>query len=270
MKKIYLILILCIFLLSGCAKAEYQMDIKANKNMNIGILLLGKEEFALKNSEVIEQNGYSIIEYQKDGYKGYKISKRILNIDNVSESNREVIYDLLSFNEPDSDLNNIFRVESGFLNNSYSAVFKISDEKYIKDKLIEYKKGDSEKNTEIKFVLNLPSKSDQNNADDITNDGRTLIWNISNTDEKIEFAFTIHNFAYYIVFFAGIIIALVIIIEIILSVFRYKSGTVGFGFKKRAKNSEGGKYFNKLEDNKQTSIVSDGEENDNSKMGMFG
>ena len=123
MKKIYLILILCIFLLSGCAKAEYQMDIKANKNMNIGILLLGKEEFALKNSEVIEQNGYSIIEYQKDGYKGYKISKRILNIDNVSESNREVIYDLLSFNEPDSDLNNIFRVESGFLNNSYSAVF---------------------------------------------------------------------------------------------------------------------------------------------------
>lgn len=219
------------------------MDIKSNKNMDIGIILLGKEDFTLKNTDIIEQNGYSIIEYSKDGYKGYKISKRILNIDSVSKKNK-VTYDLLSFNKADDDLNDIFTFKTSFFNNTYKADFVIPDEDYLRSNIINLESlgGTVE---ELKFVLNTPTKCDNNNADEVLNNGKTLIWNLNSIDKNIRFSFTIHNFAYYVVFVAVAVILLVIIAEFLLSITKYLSTTVKFNFKRKSNDDK--KFFKKEE-----------------------
>ena len=123
MKKLFSILgmVLAAFLLTGCVKFKYDMKIGVFKNVNISLLyafdksIFGDTEL-MDDEEIyqIEDHGFKVEEYKDGNYEGFKITKKIGNIDKVSSS-KDTSYSLSGFLEDDSDNPILFKVEKGFL-----------------------------------------------------------------------------------------------------------------------------------------------------------
>lgn len=136
-KKLKLIVVLLmVFLLTGCVRFNATMDIKMDKSMDYTIIyavdktLLEDEDSSLLTSDQmkeIEKQGFNIEEYTKDNFEGYKISKTIKNIDEVSTED-EGEYDLSGITEEGAEKKYIFQVKKGLLKNKYIAKFKFSSD----------------------------------------------------------------------------------------------------------------------------------------------
>lgn len=134
MKRI-IMLVMMLLTLTGCVKFEVSMDIKKDKSMTLGIiqaidnsLMEGSENTTtiLEEDEkkALEKAGYKVEPYSEDNMTGYKITKEIKNIDEVS-TEKEITADL-STSELD-DTAYIFTVKKGIFKNTYKAVLKSSD-----------------------------------------------------------------------------------------------------------------------------------------------
>ena len=69
---------------------------------------------------------------------------------------------------------------------------------------------------DMKFNVTLPYKAISSNATSTENDGKTLVWNLVNTQDDIEFTFELYNMnnIYLTVGLAVILIILIIVIII--------------------------------------------------------
>lgn len=129
MKKIqrlitlFIIIIMC----SSCAKDETIMTINKDKSLNIEVNLgypVGSTPLfdisELKNKAGLL--GYSIDSYHDDKFSGYKLSKKISNINDVS-TNENIKLNLADIVTGNIDDSKIFRIEKGFFKNTYYANF---------------------------------------------------------------------------------------------------------------------------------------------------
>lgn len=136
MKKIkrIIILILLTLTITGCVKMEISMDINKDKSMNLGIiqavdksLLEGADSSSLMDEEEIkklEDEGFKVEEYTESNMTGYKITKEVKNIDEISTEN-DITADLGTSALADSEY--MFTVKKGLFKNTYKAVLKNSD-----------------------------------------------------------------------------------------------------------------------------------------------
>lgn len=127
-KKIFLLLFIFLFSLTGCVKYNGVMEIKKDKSMNITFSygldtsVFGSQELVSQDDKIKYRDmGYVVSDYIDGDYQGITISKHIKNIDSVS-SNSDVNYSLSNI------LNNtnnsyIFKVKKGFFKNTYFAKF---------------------------------------------------------------------------------------------------------------------------------------------------
>ena len=261
MKKIKYIILLCtsVFLLSGCVKFNANMDIKKNKSMNFSIIyainssMLDDQELLTdEDKKNLEKQGFIIDDYNEDNMKGFKITKKIKNIDYIS-SKDDIEYSLSGISNDTSEKNYMFKVEKGFFKNTYTANFKfdtsdsgLSDDlqdpslDYDYDLDNPYEEFDQSINDDTDFLdtndsdidftelmgdidlsfnVTLPYKAISNNASKTENNNKSLSWNLSSDKaENIEFKFELYNMTnIYICIGIGIlIIGAVVAITIII------------------------------------------------------
>ena len=140
MKKI-ISMIIILLTLTGCVKMEVNMEIRKDKSMTLGIIQAANESLINQGTadlldeeekKEFQESGYKIEDYKEKEMIGYKITKDIKNIDEVS-TEEEVTSDLGLDNLKDN--NYIFTVKKGLFKNTYKATLKNSDTDKINDSL---------------------------------------------------------------------------------------------------------------------------------------
>ena len=235
MRKIKSLLMLCAvsFLLTGCVKFNANMDIKKDKSMDYTIIyafdtsMFGDQSTLSDDDKTkLNESGFEVQEYNEDKWKGFTITKKIANIDEVSSVSEEVSYSLSDLlNENNMENSNIFKVKKGFFKNVYKAKLKFSsgdsslssDEEENDAEIEEYddETYDNEENNEaidneetdlsdqlssitnsmdLSYNVKLPYAAISNNANQVSDDKMSLSWSFtSNKVSYAEFEFPIYN-----------------------------------------------------------------------------
>ena len=269
MKKIrnLVMLLIVTLLLTGCVKYNVNMDIKKDKSMEFKIVyaldtsVLGeKATFTKDDLNKMKDQGFEVEEYTDGSMKGFTLTKKIKNIDDVSSTD-DIKYSLSGITNNDST--KLFKVKKGLLKNKYTAKFSFdSSESGIKnsstfnneennsnDETIVDPENNSEiTNTEesddldltdsdedyskmmssmdLSFTVTLPYKALSNNATSVNNDGKELVWNLASTNQKsIEFEFELDRFSIMpIIIVIGCVIGGLFVIALIVTVIMAISG----------------------------------------------
>ncbi len=167
MKKLKYVLLLCLFAIvtTGCVKFKASMDIKKDKSMDFSIIyafdksLMG-DSSSLKEEdfEDLKKEGYTVEKYSEGSYEGFKIIKKINNIDEVS-TDKDVEFNLSGMMEENEDNKYMFKVVKDGDKSTYYAKFKFESNTNGLSGNDDYK---VEENEEISF------EDDQNLPDETT------------------------------------------------------------------------------------------------------
>ena len=239
--KFTILLILLVISLTGCVKFNSTMEIKKDKSMDYKIIyafdksLFGDQEILTNDDKKeLENKGFTVSNYVDGNMKGFKVSKNIKNIDDVSSTN-DATYDLSGLLDSNKSESKVFKVKKGFLKNTYTASFKfdssdsdlnnstsndttidndftIDDNNTTTDSDFDFSNINT--NMDLSFNVKLPYKAISSNATTKKNDDKELSWNLSSTGEdKIEFSFALYNMTN--IYICGGVIVLLIIIVIV-------------------------------------------------------
>lgn len=239
--KFTILLILLVISLTGCVKFNSTMEIKKDKSMDYKIIyafdksLFGDQEILTSDDKKeLENKGFTVSNYVDGNMKGFKVSKNIKNIDDVSSTN-DATYDLSGLLDSNKSESKVFKVKKGFLKNTYTASFKFDssdsdlNNSTSNDTTIDNDFTTDDNNTttdsdfnfsnintnmDLSFNVKLPYKAISSNATTKKNDDKELSWNLSSTGEdKIEFSFALYNMTN--IYICGGVIVLLIIIVIV-------------------------------------------------------
>lgn len=237
--KFTILLILLVISLTGCVKFNSTMEIKKDKSMDYKIIyafdksLFGDQEILTSDDKKeLENKGFTVSNYVDGNMKGFKVSKNIKNIDDVSSTN-DATYDLSGLLDSNKSESKVFKVKKGFLKNTYTASFKFDsadsdlNNSTSNDTTIDNDFTTDDNNTttdsdfnfsnintnmDLSFNVKLPYKAISSNATTKKNDDKELSWNLSSTGEdKIEFSFALYNMT-NIYICSGVIVLLIIIV----------------------------------------------------------
>ena len=243
MKKLKAVsLCIMVLMLCGCSmKYEYNMSIKSDKSMDFSIIsamdnelidgMLSMEtdkesytdeerwqmleESMEDEEEKPEDYGFTVSKYEEGEFKGYKYSKKIANIDDISG-------ETANFNLND------------FANISESVIFVKDGEKYKANFVMSNEEQSSSTQgydigIDMMFTVTLPNKPISHNATSVSDDGKTLTWNLLDSDsQNIEFEFSLNknNMLMYILIGAGALLLIVVVVVIISSKGKKNKNTV--------------------------------------------
>lgn len=231
MKKI---LSLCsvILVLCGCGmKAEYNMNIKSDKSMDFAVIIAYDDELIdamismdESKEEYTEEEGWQMLEdsmesenspenygftkerYNEGEYHGFKYVKTISNIDNISSEQAN-----FKLEEFEKISESILFVKSG---NKYKANFELSSEEQ------ENNSQGADIGIEMIFTVTLPREPISHNAATVSEDGKTLTWNLTEKGvQNIEFEF---SFTDNTMLYIGVAASLVLVVTIV-SIIIYKN-----------------------------------------------
>ena len=222
-KKIKLsLLTLLIVIFAGCSmKAEYRMEIRQDKSMDFSVIMamddqliegmlsiegMGDSNSGLENpsadasKEYTEEEKWAFIDeamsesaeegektpeevgfrkekYEQDGFKGYRYIKSIKSIDDISGDTAN--FDLEQFEKLNDS---VLFAKNG---NKYKASFELTNENS------ESAEGmNADVMFDIRFVVALPSTPTSHNATSVSEDGKTLTWDLlEEKSKKVEFEF---------------------------------------------------------------------------------
>lgn len=258
-------IILCALLITGCElKYEGQVEITSDGKMDMSIImaydrelistliymeenddLLGSEDeddmsdipeasitkirTYLEENKPEEQDGVEVSRYERNGYYGYQMTYEINNIDDVSSKEKVDSSLFEDFNIQDTENTNN--------NNEKKIMFQKEDDTYYAN----YKLSDTSNssngmeanlsmiNLSLKYTVTLPTKPIEHNADTISEDGKTLTWNISSLNEdrdSIKYSFKLKDVVVgaktdglnteMIMLIAGIVIIVIIIVVVLI------------------------------------------------------
>lgn len=242
MKKIKYLLLLCLgaICLTGCVKFNANMDIKKDKSMDFSIILafdksLLGESGGIKEEDLadIKKQGFTATKYSEGKYEGFKITKKIKNIDEVSSEN-DVIYDLSGMMNQEDTGSYIFKVVKGEEKNTYTAKIKFNsknDELNNMDNELDIMDDEPEEtpdanddftitsndfsitsedesnilgnnfdlsnmmtDMDLSFHVTLPNSAISSNATTKENNDKNLTWKLSGEGEEfVEFSFDLEN-----------------------------------------------------------------------------
>ena len=142
-----LILLVVLAMTSGCIKVETGMKISLTKDVESFYVMammdqmMGQEGASTDsfkgNSKKLEEEGYKVSDYKEDGYTGIKATKSLGNLDDLSYEGEVRVVNLDKVDENTK----YFKVEKGFLKNTYTAKFTTSVNNDIMNELENQQKG---------------------------------------------------------------------------------------------------------------------------------
>ncbi len=175
------------------------------------------ETISKQDRQAYEKKGYKVERYSKDDYKGYRFTKSFKNIEDIRLED-------INFNV-ETDINEAVAETEGTIANTKESSLDLKASIFTKDGL-NYKAsiprettGDSSSLNsyfDMQLVVTLPNEVINHNADKVSNDGKTLSWNLVSNDGNMEFEFSlISKYVIYAVIGAIVLLLLIIIILII-------------------------------------------------------
>ena len=177
------------------------------------------EEGTLKE---LEEKGYTVTQNVTSNKMEVNISKTYSNIEDVS-SNEDVNFNFEDGNEK------FFKIEKGFLEDKYTFhMVNNSQDNSIDNSGLNFDTESIDPSIltsmiDISVEMTLPKESISNNATSVSNDKKTLTWNlVANENKDILVTFALPNSNKNLIIYGGIGIA-VLLILIILIVFISKS-----------------------------------------------
>lgn len=243
--KLFIIALSLMLLVSGCSNVNTTMKINKDKSMNLSYIIsldknyLGNKTFndlfSSKSINNLENNGYSVTDYEDDNNFGYKISTNVKDIDTISSS-EDLKINLLSllYSNVQDELY-IFKRTDGVLKNQYEANFSIDLSEALQENPNILTNMVTTPVLSYSFSLELPSEVITSNATSISADKKTLTWqfdNIYNNHSNITFTFEAYNKPMLYMLYVGIGLLGLIILSTIVRTLMWISDT----FKKIKKN----------------------------------
>lgn len=238
-KKVKLLLVLMVMiLLTGCAKVNTTMDI-TTKDVKLTIILACKEAFKDQLKLTDEQidnyakQKYFVEDYNENGYVGYKITKSLGKLSSLKGAKKYAIISMQKYIMAEKDASKqMFNSILGV----YSARFSFSDDlssfSGTNNENSSEEQKELLKNIEYKFTVTLPSRVLSTNATEVSEDKKTLTWDLSK-EQEVKFTFT----PYLTI---AIVIGSIILLLVIYSIFAtWIDGLRGKtrGFKSKVKSS---------------------------------
>lgn len=246
--KQLVVVLMAVLLVSGCKmKAEYNMAIKKDKSMDLSViigmddellnLMLASEEnngdFTGSNANYTDEQKWAYLDkslemddlkgdkdedvtidkYTEDGFKGYKVVFKVKNIDEISGSKgSDTINDLSNIDDKELFVKN---------GNKYSLKFTIDDMKEVTEQAesssTEGLNMDMSSIFDLKFVISLPDKPIKHNATSVSDDGKTLTWDLMKQgDTPIEVEFELAGKSNTLFLYIGIGVAVLIVVIILV------------------------------------------------------
>ena len=257
-------IILCALLITGCElKYEGQVEITSDGKMDMSIVmaydrelistliymeenddLLGSEDeddmsdipeasitkirTYLEENKPEEQDGVEISRYERNGYYGYQMTYEINNIDDVSSKEKvdNSLFGDFNIQENTNNNNNEKKMMFQKEDDTYYANYKLND---TSDSSNGMSANLSRINLSLKYTVTLPTKPIEHNADTVSEDGKTLTWNISSLNEdrdSIKYSFKLKDVVVgaktdglnteMIMLIAGIVIIVIIIVVVLI------------------------------------------------------
>ena len=213
-------MVLCI---TGCSSFDMNMSIKNNREMDYSIKVLSKGNYNFEDKVTELKNklgdSYEVSLYNENGYSsGISISKHYSDIDYISLGERSEEYNLLYFyNNPYSgDIENkMFNLDKSVDTNRYAANFYVDLSEVFT----------SLDNVYVTFNLTVPNGTLSNNATNVSDDGKSLTWNLTTLGKNdIDFVFEITS--YDSLYQLGAIIIAIFLVFMIFTKLLSKSGDV--------------------------------------------
>ena len=251
MKKI-LVCLLSLFVigcLAGCMRFDATIEIQKNGKANLEMIYAALADMGdgattsddeLKDSmKELEEKGWKCEKYDQDGYLGFKARMEDLSLEDAA-SNMGGAEDGLELGSSDSPIS-ITKDGSNYIFD-WKALGDADDEGTEDEDTSQYKTYFDQYNGYMRFNLKLPYKPKEHNAHQVSEDGKTLTWNLleMKKGDSIHVVFSLSNWTPLII---GLIIALVVIIGIIVAVIlmnKKKNAPAAFG------SSNGGSSFGPL------------------------
>ena len=163
----------------------------------------------------LESKGFTVEEFQDEKYTGYKLTGKIDNIDNLIGS-------------PDFNLDEITQINDKKIFVKEGSVYKGKIE--VGDPTDMEGETDSTNSVNLiyNFTLNLPNKVKTSNATTVSEDGKTLTWNLSSGNiSTIEFEFEFPSIFTFLkdnmLLTAGIVVVVVLLIVGTITIILKKS-----------------------------------------------
>lgn len=229
-KKLLVFGMMSILLMTGCTmRMEYGMEIRKDKSMDFNVVVAMDEELlnamissenggdgtetfteeeqwsylekSLKEEEGEdnpEKYGFTTSRYDQDGFKGLKYTKKINNIDDISGDKADFNFE--DFAEVSDKT--VFTKKG----NVYQLDVKYTDSEATSE-LENYNVG-----MEINYTMTLPEKPIKHNATKVSEDGKTLTWNLLSSDtQNIQVDFMLRQQPNFVLI-GGIVLALLLLI----------------------------------------------------------
>ncbi len=249
-RRFKLLLVLCtMFLLTGCSlKQEYNIDITNDKKVSIGYtvgmddqlidLFLSQSADSDEETEytdtdrwnyltesMIDENsksGYTYEKYEKDDLKGFKFKFTKVDISEVTKTEKvDRFYldggDSASSTDSQDVLEEISKSPLFILDGkTYKSnmAYKVSDQIATSEDYFDL--------LDMKIVITLPAKAISNNATTVSEDGKTLTWDLAKIkDENIDFEFKFAD-NNMILIIGGAVAVVVVICVLFFAVFKKK------------------------------------------------
>ncbi len=222
MRKVYalMMVVLCATILSGCMRFSASVKVKSNGKADVSMLYAVSKELAEMGDEDInmafsddqvadmEADGWECKEYIVDNYVGYEMEKKNVDLNDLSQS--------LKNSDEESSLNTdqIKVQKKGW---TYIIDWKIFEDDQ-REQMSAYKNYFNMAGGYMDFTLELPVKAINSNATSVSDDGKTLKWDLlSVPPEGIHVEFSLFSIPLLIsCIIVGIILLIIIIVLIVV------------------------------------------------------
>ena len=209
----------------------------------------GEDEELFSDEEIEEYKkaGYEVKDYAEGDYVGVILKKHVKNIDEVSKTDGSASFNLSNATDTEEE-ESMFTLKKGFFRNVYTLKMEsdsatntpddinIGDERFAlegeeDDVLGDYPSGDDVSlddyptdgdfdytealnAMEMKLVVNLPNKPISHNATSVSNNGKSLTWNLVAQQEDVELTFALYNRTNILICVAGVVVVVIVVIVI--------------------------------------------------------
>ena len=223
----YVFSFVAILMLTGCVKYNFNMEVKSDKSVNLELIYainssameqfgnslgeanddtqnetddITEDELTTESDEnlvdeyaFLKEKGFTVEEFKEEAnnkkYVGVKIKKNYASIDNITKDTEKTI-----------DINKVLGEKETFDDSQF---FSKSGNLYKANLLFDFTEGetsdgeDSEMDLssmglsfELKYKVKLPAKSSSNNATEVSEDGKTLTWDLTyGKKNTVEYSF---------------------------------------------------------------------------------
>lgn len=200
-KKGLILLTIIVFCLTGCVKYDIENGVREDKSFKLTIINAMSNEYVNGNNEINDTNelnklGYQVEEYKDQTHTGIKLIKIFNSIDDISSSDCDN-FELTTLLEKNINEVKLFKSTKEKNITTYIAnfTFDLSLEE-TNQNTGDFDYSEYSEQMIFKYTFSIPDNFQiiSENADEKTNNGNTLTWNMEYGKIKnINFTFSIND-----------------------------------------------------------------------------